>query len=154
MAKKGYIRLTDRRRTKENRMGRKIPDNVIKFLSGKIGWVGTASKEGMPNIALKGSLKLLDDEHLLFADLFSKKTRKNLEENPRVAVMVIDMDTLGGYLFKGKAELFSSGPLYDAVSQELKSSPKHLPVPTYIVRITVESIYDQSLGPNSGNEVP
>jgi predicted pyridoxine 5'-phosphate oxidase superfamily flavin-nucleotide-binding protein len=134
-------------------MSRRIPDHVKKFLSGKIGWVGTASRDGMPNIALKGSLRLLDDEHLLFADLFSKKTRKNLEENPRVAVMVIDQDTLAGYLLKGRAELFSDGPLYKAVVEELKNSPKHLPDPKYVVRITVESIYDQSLGPNSGNEV-
>ncbi len=59
-------------------------------MTGKPGWVATASKSGMPNVAIKGSLRILDDEHLMFADLFSLKTRKNLEENPQVAVMVFD----------------------------------------------------------------
>ena len=34
----------------------------------------------MPNVAVKASLKVVDAEYLLFADLFSLKTRKNLEE--------------------------------------------------------------------------
>ncbi len=131
----------------------RIPEKVLKFLSGKVGWVGTASAEGMPNIAAKGSLQVLDDEHLLFADLFSLKTRKNLEENPKVAVMVTDTETHAGYLFKGTAELLSEGPLYDRVSGELRRSPKKLPPPKYVVRITVEAIFDQSLGPNSGKQI-
>jgi hypothetical protein len=131
----------------------RIPERVKKFLSGKVGWVGTASLDGMPNIAVKGSLQILDDEHLLFADLFSQKTRKNLEENPKIAVMVTDTDTHAGYIFKGSAELISEGPLYERVSEELRKSPKKLPSPKYVVKIAVESIFDQSLGQNSGKEV-
>lgn len=131
----------------------KIPEKVKKFLVGKVGWVGTASRDGMPNIAIKGSLQVLDEEHLLFADLFSKKTRKNLEENPKVAVMVSDADTHAGYILKGKAELISEGPLYTRIAAELSKSPKKLPPPKYVVKIVVDAIYDQSLGPNSGDEV-
>jgi predicted pyridoxine 5'-phosphate oxidase superfamily flavin-nucleotide-binding protein len=131
----------------------KIPEKVKKFLCGKIGWVGTASRDGMPNIAIKGSLQVLDDEHLLFADLFSQKTRKNLEENPKVAVMVTDMETHAGFIFKGTAELISEGPLYSRIAEELKRSPKKLPAPKYVVRISVDKIYDQSLGQNSGKEI-
>lgn len=45
--------------------------------------VATADKNGMPNASFKGSLRVLDDEHLIFADIFSAKTRKNLQENPK-----------------------------------------------------------------------
>jgi predicted pyridoxine 5'-phosphate oxidase superfamily flavin-nucleotide-binding protein len=131
----------------------KIPEKVKKFLTGKVGWVGTASRDGMPNIAIKGSLQLLDDEHLLFADLFSLKTRKNLEENPKIAVMVTDMDTHAGYIFKGSAELISEGPLFSLIAEELRKSPKKLPEPKYVVKIAVERIFDQSLGPNAGGEL-
>jgi uncharacterized protein len=130
-----------------------IPEKVRGFLAGKVGWVGTASASGMPNIALKGSLRVLDGEHLLFADLFSKKTRANLEENPKVAVMVTDAETHEGYLFKGTAELLSDGPIYQKVAEELRKSPKKLPDPRYVVRIAVEEVYDQSLGPNAGTRI-
>jgi predicted pyridoxine 5'-phosphate oxidase superfamily flavin-nucleotide-binding protein len=134
-------------------MPRTIPEKIKKFLAGKIGWVGTASSDGMPNIAMKGSLQVLDDSHLLFADLFSLKTRKNLEENPKVAVLVADPDTHASYMFKGTAELLTAGSLYDRIAEQIHRSPKKLPDPTYIVRITVDAIYDQSLGPNSGQEI-
>jgi predicted pyridoxine 5'-phosphate oxidase superfamily flavin-nucleotide-binding protein len=130
-----------------------IPQKVKQFLAGKIGWVGTASADGMPNIAIKGSLRMLDDGHLLFADLFSRKTRQNLEQNPKVAVLVTDMDTHEGYILKGKAELLSDGPLYAQVSQELARSPKKLPAPKYVVKIAIDEVYDQSLGPNSGGKI-
>ena len=57
----------------------KIPSELQDFLKGKQGWVATSSKDGTPNVSIKGSLRLLDDEHLLFSDLFSMKTRKNLQ---------------------------------------------------------------------------
>lgn len=131
----------------------KIPEKVRQFLAGKAGFVGTASRDGMPNIAIKGSLRVLDDEHLLFADLFSKKTRKNLEENPKVAVMASDAGKSEGYILKGTAELLAEGPLYDRIAEELSKSPKKLPQPRYVVKIKVDAICDQSLGPRAGEPV-
>lgn len=56
---------------------------------------------------------MLDDEHLIFADIFSLKTRKNLLENPKFEIMVYEDRSRRGHMFKGTAELFASGPLYD-----------------------------------------
>ena len=53
-----------------------IPKHVQDFLPGKLAWVATASRDGHPNVTPKGSLKLLDEHHVLFADLFSLKTQK------------------------------------------------------------------------------
>ncbi len=134
-------------------MSVKIPEYVQEFMKGKIGWVASASREGMPNVSIKGSLRVLDEEHLLFADLFSLKTRKNLEENPQVAVMVYDSESRTGYELKGRVELISQGPLYDQAVERLKQLPTPLPPPKYVVRITVEAIYNQSLGPEGGKKI-
>jgi len=75
-----------------------IPKHVQEFLPGKMGWVATATKDGVPNTTPKGSIRVLDDQHIVFADLFSFKTRQNLEQNPRVAVTVVDMASHMGYL--------------------------------------------------------
>ena len=60
----------------------KIPEAVQAFIQGKLGWVATASKSGMPNVAIKGSLRVLDAEHLVFADLFSLKDQEEPGRKP------------------------------------------------------------------------
>src|SRR5271157_5106507 len=124
-------------------MAVKIPEDVKAFMVGKQGWVATASKDGMPNVAIKGSLSVVDDEHLMFADLFSLKTRKNLEENPEVAVMVYDPESRAGYSLKGRAELISQGALFDNVAAGVKQGSANMPTPHYVVKIAVEAIFDQ-----------
>ena len=131
----------------------KIPEAIQAFIKGKPGWVATASKESMPNVAIKGSLSVLDDEHLMFADLFSLKTRKNLEENTRVAVMVFDGESRTGYSLKGHAEVLAQGPVYDQMAEGIRQHPAHLPPPKYVVIIAVEAIYNQSLGPEAGKQI-
>jgi len=131
----------------------KIPEAVQKFMQGKLGWVATASKAGVPNVAIKGSLRVLDDEHLVFADLFSLKTRKNLEENPQVAVMVYDADSRTGYSLKGHVEVIGQGPLFDQMTEAIRQHPAHLPPPKYVVKVAVEAIFDQSVGPEAGKQI-
>ena len=50
---------------KEAAMPAKIPVELQEFLKGKQGWVATAARDGTPNVSIKGSLRLLDDEHLV-----------------------------------------------------------------------------------------
>lgn len=130
-----------------------IPKRVQEFLPGKMGWVATATKDGVPNTTPKGTVRMLDDQHIVFADLFSFKTRQNLEQNPKVAVTVIDLASHTGYQIKGTAELISSGSLYDQMAKELKQTSAGLPSPKYVVSITVEAVYDQSVGPNAGKQI-
>ena len=60
----------------------KIPKEMQEFMKGKMAWVATASPDGVPNTTPKGTVQVLDDEHIIFADLFSLKTRDNLQKNP------------------------------------------------------------------------
>lgn len=52
--------------------------------------IATADKRGWPNGSAKGSLRVLDDEPLLFANIRSPRTVANLQENPQVAVVCLD----------------------------------------------------------------
>jgi uncharacterized protein len=130
-----------------------IPKHVQEFLPGKLAWVATTSRDGEPNVTPKGTLKLLDDSHVAFADLFSLKTRKNLLENNKVAVTVVDATTAKGYQIKGTAEVVDSGKLYDTTSQQVKESKKGLPPVHHVVKITVEAVFDQSVGPEAGKQI-
>jgi uncharacterized protein len=134
-------------------MAIKIPAELQEFLKGKLGWVATAAKDGAPNVSIKGSLRILDDEHLAFTDLFSQKTRKNLEENPKVAIMVYDDSSRRGYMFTGTVELVAKGSLYDQTVESMKKTMPQAPAPKYVVKVAVESIYDQSAPPNGGKKI-
>jgi uncharacterized protein len=85
------------------------------------GFVATASKSGRPSVSLKGSFRVLDDEHVMFADIHSPGTIANLTENPQVAAIVFDSTTRHGCRIWGQAEIHSSGKLFDQVSAELAS---------------------------------
>ncbi len=134
-------------------MSVKISAELQEFIKGKQGWVATASREGTPNVSIKGTLRVMDDEHLVFADIFSLKTRKNLQENPKVAIMVFDAEARRGYAFKGKTEQVESGPLFDQTVESIRKSMPQLPTPKYVVKVTVESIWDQSAGPGGGKQL-
>src|SRR3974377_1932269 len=73
----------------------KIPKEVQDFMKGKMGWVATASPDGVPNATPKGSVQVIDDEHLVFADLFSRKTRENLLKNPKVLLLSLTKRVTG-----------------------------------------------------------
>ena len=104
-----------------------IPQHVQDFLPGKMGWVATSSSKGEPNATPKGSVRVLDDQHIVFADLFSLKTRANLQENPQVAVTVIDPATAKGYQIKGRAEMLTQGPLFEDMTKQLAKAHRALP---------------------------
>ncbi len=131
----------------------KIPQEIQDFIKGKMGWVSTAALDGTPNATPKGSVRVIDDEHLVFADLFSCKTRENLKANPKVAVTVIEEKSLKGYQLKGSGEMLTAGPIYDEVAERVKKAPRVMPPLKYVVRITVDSIYDQSVGPEAGKKI-
>lgn len=80
-----------------------------------LGFVATVCPDGTPNLSPKGTTTVWDDDHLVFADLFSPTTIANLRVNPAVEVNVVDPITRLGYRFKGRAEVHVDGPLFDEV---------------------------------------
>jgi uncharacterized protein len=130
-----------------------IPQVVQDFLPGKLAWVATASCQGNPNTTPKGTLKLLDSQHVCFADLFSGKTRHNLLENKQIAVTVADPSTGKAYQLKGAAGLLDSGPLFEAARKQVAELQKGLPTPHAVVRIAVEAVFDQSAGTEPGKQI-
>ena len=79
----------------------------------RLGFVATVCPDGTPNLSPKGTVFVLDDEHLIFADIRSPGTVSNLRTNPNVEVNVVDHFVRKGYRFKGTAQVLDSGPEFD-----------------------------------------
>ncbi len=99
--------------------------------------VATASKTGKPNVSAKGSIRILDDEHILFADIASPRTIANIKENPQVAVICLDAVARKGCRIWGKGEIFKSGDIFDNAVAEWVS--RNIKVRN-VVRIAVEEV--------------
>ena len=82
----------------------------------KVFIMATAGKDGKPNGVPVGIARVTSDEEITIADNFMMKTRRNIEENPKVAVSLWSADDHYGYQFKGKARIETSG----------KNMPKNL----------------------------
>lgn len=102
------------------------------------GLIATASKAGKPNVSAKGSLRVIDDEHVAFAIIKSPRTLINLRENPQVAIICLDAATKSGCRIAGAAEVLDQGPLYEQIGDEY--AKRNMTV-GQVVRVTVEDAY-------------
>ncbi|MBA7531241.1 hypothetical protein ES705_23452 [subsurface metagenome] len=87
----------------------KITEEVKEVINNNIVHLATSSKDGKPNVVPVGLCRVISDHELLIVDVFFKKTRKNMEENPRVAIAVEALEELKAYQLKGKAKIFAQG---------------------------------------------
>jgi hypothetical protein len=76
----------------------------------QLGFVATVCPDGSPNLSPKGTTAVLDDDHLVFADVHSPNTVANLRANPAIEINVVDPLTRKGFRFKGTARIVEDGP--------------------------------------------
>lgn len=75
----------------------------------KLGFVATVGADGAPNLSPKGTMQVLDDDHLMFAEVRSPQTIANLAANPAMEINIVDPFSRAGYRFKGKARVVARG---------------------------------------------
>jgi len=89
------------------------PDMRRVVLEQSLGFIATVTPDGRPNLSPKGTTTVLDDEHLMFADVASPGTVANLAANPHVEINVVDPIVRKGYRFKGTATVHRGGATFD-----------------------------------------
>ena len=99
----------------------------------KLGYVATVSSDGTPNLSPKGTIVILDDSRLVFANIRSPKTIENLTNNPSIEINVIDPFSRMGYRFKGLANILSDGEDFENIldyfkQKGIKSTISHIVV--------------------------
>lgn len=91
-------------------------DELAAALDNKVpALVGSASPDGMPDIAYKGSVMVWDSEHLAFWERAHGQTRRNLEANPGVCVLYRNPESRLAWKFFGQAQVLPEGEVRDAI---------------------------------------
>jgi len=93
-------------------------------------FAATVNEDGSPNLSPKSTLKVFDDNHLIFANIASPVTILNLKRDPRIEINCVDTFARRGYRFKGKGIVYSTGTrIYDDLLLQIKKElGKSIPV--------------------------
>jgi uncharacterized protein len=78
----------------------------------RLGYIATVCPDGTPNLSPKGTTAVWDDDHLMFADIRSPQSVRNIEHNPSVEVNVVDPLVRKGYRFKGRGVVHRSDEVF------------------------------------------
>jgi predicted pyridoxine 5'-phosphate oxidase superfamily flavin-nucleotide-binding protein len=118
----------------------KITDEMARMIAElRLCYVATVTPDGRPNLSPKGSLRVVDGDHLAFADIMSPQTMRNLKSNPYAEINIVHPFLRRGYRFKGRCDIVTEGETFDLVANELwQREGKQYPV-NAVVRIEVET---------------
>jgi len=88
--------------------------------------LATASKDGKPDIGIKGSMMVFDDESLAYWERTKRAHLNNILANPKVAVICWDGHEKTGYRFFGTAQIVEDSAVRDAVRERVSETEKKL----------------------------
>ena len=100
-------------------LSKEIHDIVNK--PGRVGTLGTADKNGQPNVAYFGSLRLMEDGTVALG-MSDNRSLQNLRENPLAVLFCVTespvtFNTVGIRLYLKLKEIQQEGPFFDAVKE-------------------------------------
>lgn len=84
--------------------------------------IATVDGRGVPNVTYVSQVYYVDERHVALSCQFFNKTRRNLDENPRACVEMLDPLTLQAYRIRLKfLRSEKQGPLFDTMSARIEA---------------------------------
>ena len=129
----------------------KLTQEMKDLIGAQQCFVATVNPDGTPNIGPKRSTRVLDDEHLIFTEVTGNQTWRNVLRGSRVAIAVVDRETMKGFRFVGSPELITSGEIFDQAVATMRARGILASVKA-VVRIRVDGIYNLGI-PGAGEQI-
>ncbi len=117
----------------------------------RLCFVATVNDDGTPNLSPKGTIGVLDDDHLAFGDIRSPRTVLNLRQRPALEINVLDPIGRKGYRFRGMATIVDPGARFDELVRSFRARglehPFHCVVVVKVERAepVISPAYDDGL---------
>lgn len=100
-----------------------------------VAFVASADEGGQPHLAAGRDVKVLDAEHLAFAEWFCLTTLRNVSRNPQVSVSVVEPETGNGYQFSGRVTQTSETAILDGYAPEIEAPGTPQALTRFVVRV-------------------
>ena len=110
---------------------------IITINTVKPALVATSNAAGKPNVSAKGSLRVIDDEHIAFADVASPRTVANIQENNHISIIILGNDEHKGCRIWGTASVENEGEIFDTFADAMAERNMK---PNHVVVIKVEEV--------------
>ena len=83
-------------------------------------WLATVDAQDQPNVSPKEVFAALDEQHLVIAHIASPTSVKNVLQNPKVCISLIDIFVQKGWKLLGRAQyVHSSDDVFDGYAKPL-----------------------------------
>jgi uncharacterized protein len=129
----------------------KLTQEMKDLIGAQQCFVATVNPDGTPNVGPKRSTRVLDDEHLIFTEVTGNQTWRNVLRGSRVAIAVVDRETMKGFRFVGSPEPITSGEIFDGSVAVIRARGIMAPVKG-VVRMRVDGIYNLG-APGAGEQI-
>ena len=85
-------------------------------------WLCTCSKDGVPNAAILSHVDYVDARHVALSFQFFNKSKRNILENPKALVRILDPDTLQAYALRLRyIRTETEGPVFESMRLRIEA---------------------------------
>lgn len=128
-----------------------LNDAMKDMLAKQLPILATVNPDNTPNIGPKRSLRVFDDNTLIYNENTGGQTLKNVENGSKLAVAIIDREALDGYRFYGSGKTYTAGEAYENAVAFAKEN--NMGTPKCAVLINIEQIFSLRSGPMAGTKI-
>ncbi|UOY09377.1 pyridoxamine 5'-phosphate oxidase family protein [Methanonatronarchaeum sp. AMET6-2] len=132
----------------------RLTDELMEFMENNPAELATADKDGVPHVAPKGSVVVVDEDTIAYAEMYPEgRSAQNVRETGKAAVSIVDYPNQKAYMIRGDAELKDEGDSYKKIVEVIEQLPVDLPTPKYAGIIRIKEVINHSVGPEAGEKI-
>lgn len=118
------------------------------MIATQLSFLATTDGQGHPQVGPKGTMRVFDDEHLIYNEHTGKQAWQNVEHGSSVAVAVVDHPNFKGFRFEGVVEVHQGDQIYEDAAAY--AADHKLPKPVAANIINIQRVYKLDAGPEAG----
>lgn len=126
----------------------KLTEEMKELIKTQLCHIATVDEDCNPNIGPKRTMRVLDDEHLIFCENTDGKHHANIKANGKIAVDCVNREANKGFRFTGKATSHTDESTMNLAKEKAGVLPK-----AAAIIIDIEKIYSLDSGPLAGKLV-
>lgn len=128
----------------------KLTNEMKEMFAVQLPIIATVNEDGTPNIGPKRSMRVYDDETIVFNENTGGRTQANIEKTGDATVIIVDREKLDGYRFVCEAKVYSDGKYYEEAKAWAEGK---MGVPKAVVVLKIKRIDTLKSGTTAGQTI-
>lgn len=123
----------------------KLTEEMKELIKTELAYIATADNDGNPNVGPKRTMRVLDDQHLIFCENTDGKHHANIKANGKISVAFVKREKNYGFRFDGIAKSYTDEEHMELAKSKAGARPK-----AAAIIIEILKIYTLDSGPKAG----